>query len=65
MKPSPINLLSAMLLPTEDQLKRDYIEWFRSQFGIPPVVTSSTGMPAVHFALHILKRYHKQEGNEG
>lgn len=54
-----------MLLPTEDQLKRDYIEWFRSQFGIPPVVTSSTGMPAVHFALHILKRYHQASGDEG
>lgn len=54
-----------MLLPTEDQLKNDYIEWFKSQYGVVPVVTSSTGLPAVHFAVHILKRYTKQDGDEG
>lgn len=54
-----------MLMPTEQQLRDDYYAWFKSEYGVPPVVTSSTGVPAVHFALHILKRYLKQEGNEG
>lgn len=44
-------------MPTEEQLKADYVEWFTGNYGIPPVITSSTGMPAVHFALHILQRY--------
>lgn len=44
-------------LPTEEQLKADYIVWFREQYGVPPVITSSTGVPAVHFALHALRRY--------
>jgi len=44
-------------MPTEEQLRRDYLDWFKDQYGMPPIVTSSTGMPAVHFALHILQRY--------
>lgn len=50
--------MSALIpLPTEEQLKADYIVWFREQYGVPPVITSSTGVPAVHFALHALRRY--------
>ena len=44
-------------MPTEEQLRSDYVEWFKDQYQISPVITSSTGMPAVHFAQYILKRY--------
>jgi len=47
----------SIAMPTEEQLRRDYLDWFKDQYGMPPIVTSSTGMPAVHFALHILQRY--------
>ena len=43
--------------PTEEMLKQLYFDWFKDQFGLPPVVTSSTGLPAVHFALHVLQRF--------
>lgn len=46
-----------LAMPTEEQLKADYVAWFKDQFQIPPVITSSTGIPAVHFALHVLQRY--------
>jgi len=46
-----------VLIPNEEQLQADYIAWFKDQFGVPPVVTSSTGLPAVHFAAHVLKRF--------
>jgi hypothetical protein len=46
-----------MALPTEDELKQLYREWFTDNYGVPPVITSSTGMPAVTFALHVLQRY--------
>lgn len=51
--------------PSFDEMKQLFIDWFTENYNRPPVVTSSTGLPAVHFALHILKRYLKQEGNEG
>jgi len=47
----------SIAMPTDEQLKADYVAWFTDNYGVPPVITSSTGMPAVHFAQHILKRY--------
>jgi len=47
----------SIAMPTEEQLRSDYVEWFKDQYQISPVITSSTGMPAVHFAQYILKRY--------
>ena len=49
--PKPITM------PTEEQLKADYVAWFIENYGVPPVITSSTGVPAVTFALHVLQRY--------
>ena len=46
-----------MALPSDTELKELYLAWFKDQFNVPPVVTSSTGLPAVHFALFVLKRY--------
>ncbi|MCE2835700.1 MAG: hypothetical protein LW834_17520 [Cyanobium sp. 49614_E6] len=52
-------------LPTEEMLKQLYIDWFKDQFGLPPIVTSSTGLPAVHFALYVLERYGQQAEEAG
>jgi hypothetical protein len=38
-----------------DELKAMFVDWFTREFGQPPVITSSTGVPAVHFALYVLK----------
>ena len=42
-----------------DELKAMFIAWFTGEYGQPPVITSSTGVPAVHFALYVLERYGK------
>ncbi|MCE2836913.1 MAG: hypothetical protein LW834_08110 [Cyanobium sp. 49614_E6] len=44
-------------MPTTEELKRDYIAWFEENYNIKPVVTSSTGLPAVAFAEWVLQRY--------
>jgi hypothetical protein len=52
--------------PTEDELKLAYVEWFAASYGgVKPVITSSTGFPAVHFALHVLERYGQQAEEAG
>ena len=30
-------------MPTEEQLKADYVEWFTGNYGIPPVLLVITG----------------------
>ena len=53
-------------MPTDEQLKADYIAWFEENYGIKPVITSSTGLPAVAFAQAMLNRYGaSQEGANG
>jgi len=51
--------------PTEGELKLAYVEWFAANYGVKPVITSSTGFPAVHFALHVLERYGQQAEEAG
>lgn len=40
----------------DDFLKQEYIQWFKDEYGIPPVITSSTGLPAVRFAQYIIDK---------
>jgi len=44
-------------MPSDEQLKNDYIQWFEQNYGMKPVITSSTGLPAVAFAQAMLNRY--------
>ena len=49
-----------------EECKTMFIDWFTREFGQPPVITSSTGVPAVHFALYVLKtQADKQAGVQG
>lgn len=47
--------------PSFDETKRLFIDWFTENYGRPPVVTSSTGLPAVHFALYALQHFGAQK----
>jgi hypothetical protein len=44
-------------MPSDEQLKSFYIQWFEENYGMKPVITSSTGLPAVAFAQAVLNRY--------
>jgi len=44
-------------MPSNEQLKDDYIAWFEENYGMKPVITSSSGLPAVTFAQAMLNRY--------
>ena len=49
--------------PSFEELRDFYCEWFKENYGIKPVATSSTGYPAVAFAQAALNRYGaSQEG---
>jgi S-formylglutathione hydrolase FrmB len=45
------------VMPSDEQLKSFYIQWFEENYGMKPVITSSTGLPAVAFAQAVLNRY--------
>lgn len=47
-KPNPLR---------EDRLQEEYVEWFKNEYGIPPVITSSSGCPAVRFAQYVFEKY--------
>jgi hypothetical protein len=44
-------------MPSDEQLKSFYIQWFEENYGMKPVITSSAGLPAVAFAQAVLNRY--------
>ncbi len=44
-------------MPSDEELTDFFREWFTAEYGRPPVITSSTGMPAVAFAQAVLNRY--------
>jgi hypothetical protein len=50
-------MANSVTMPTEAQLREEFRSWFQAEYGVRPVETSSTGLPAVHFAQYILKRY--------
>ena len=45
------------VMPSDEELKSYYIQWFEENYGMKPVITSSTGLPAVAFAQAVLNRY--------
>lgn len=45
------------VMPSDEQLKSFYIQWFEENYGMKPVITSSAGLPAVAFAQAVLNRY--------
>jgi hypothetical protein len=45
------------VMPSDEELTDFFREWFTAEYGRPPVITSSTGMPAVAFAQAVLNRY--------
>lgn len=48
--------------PSFEELRNFYCEWFKENYGIKPVATSSTGYPAVAFAQAALNRYGASQG---
>lgn len=48
----------------QEELKALYHEWFYKEYGIKPVITSSTGIPAVHFAQYVLELQAAKEASE-
>lgn len=56
-----------MELPSElqtEQLEEEYIEWFKREFGFTPVITTSSGRPAVNFAQYVFQKYALSNGDE-
>lgn len=53
-----------MKQPSLEELTNFFREWFIAEYGLPPVVTSSTGLPAVAFAQAVLNRYGSQSQSE-
>lgn len=55
--------MSYQPLPPEQRdevLEEEYGEWFKKEFGFSPVITSSTGRPAVKFAQYVYDKYAKK-----
>ena len=49
-------------MPSFEELRDLYCEWFKENYGIKPVATSSTGYPAAAFAQAMLSRFGPGQG---
>lgn len=56
-----------MELPQElqtERLEEEYMGWFKREFGFSPVITTSSGRPAVNFAQYVFQKYALPKGDD-